>query len=170
MAPAVPAGLATQGAAARAARYPPASCDMMTAGEQDPFRHMICSQCQTSYRSEPGEIAAGGTLAGLCERCGTEPRYGAFVRSFGKTLLAAVISVEVLIVAAFFAGWWGIVSLVVIGSILYLLVRSLVLPGDTVRYRKESDRKSRTRGQRFLGLVAGIAAGLGLFRLYLDAL
>ncbi len=128
---------------------------------------MICSQCKTRYRSEPGEISTSGTMAGLCRNCGTIERYQPFVSSFGQSLFWAVVGIESILLLALFMGW-GVLALPLAAAMIYVAVRHFAHRGETVRYRNVAERKKATRKQRVAGHLAGIATGMILVVLFLQ--
>ena len=131
---------------------------------------MICSECRRSYQGAPGEVAARGTLAGLCAACGTQPRYASFAAGFGEGLVGIVVSLEVVLIAFLSGGWETIVVFIVSALVVFLLVRATALRSEPVTFRSDEEKKSGTRVQKFVGWISGIAVGALMFWALLETL
>jgi hypothetical protein len=136
----------------------PVNCGVIRHGE--PVA-MICTQCKKPYLSgaTPGESPT--SLFGLCEACGTTPRFRGFASSLGYSATICVLSVEFALLSWLLQGWWffAVAAASTIG--LYAGLTLLVRRRERVRYRTEQARKRAEWAQNRLGDVLGLLLGLG---------
>lgn len=131
---------------------------------------MICSECRKTYRGRPGEVVERGTIAGFCEDCGTQRKYGSFLRGFTNGLFGMLLSFELLAIVYLGSKWQSLVIALGVAVVAYLAVRTAVIRAGEVRYYSENEKKQKTRGQFITGLVVGVVAGGTVFSLIVTAL
>jgi hypothetical protein len=125
---------------------------------------MICTQCKKSYLSvESAAGAAPSSLFGLCEACGSSPRFGAFASSLGAGATLLVLSLEFAALSWLFQGWVFFAIAVGTTATLYGALILIARRGSRVRYRTSKERQRGEWSQRLLGSTLGFVIGMGWF-------
>jgi hypothetical protein len=122
---------------------------------------MICTQCKKPYLSEATAGESPTSLFGLCEACGTTPRFRALASNVGYGATISVLSIEFAVLSWLFQGWLFFAVAVTSTIALYAGLTALARRGQSVRYRTERERKKGEWTQSFLGSVLGLLLGLG---------
>ena len=120
---------------------------------------MICTQCRKPYLSGAGAGQAPRSLFGLCEACGTTPRFRSLAASLGYTATVCVLSVEFAVLSWWFQGWMFVAVAVTSTIGLYAGLTLLALRSQRVRYLTEKGRKKGEWAKDLLGSVLGFLLG-----------
>ena len=122
---------------------------------------MICSSCKSVYSPSPDELAQVETLAGLCDRCGTEPRLKRFAIALIEGAIAGVLVIEISLLLALLGGWRKAMIPPVVVVIICIAVYVFASRTELVRYRNREHRKKQTLGHRVTGWAIGLLLGVG---------
>jgi len=122
---------------------------------------MICSSCNTVYSPTPEQLGKVETLAGYCDKCGTEPRLKRFAVAFNEGAIAGVLAIELILILVILGRWYAGVIPPVAVAVVCFSVYSFSNRSEPVRYEDKEHRNSETRGQRVMGWILGFTVGLG---------
>ncbi len=125
---------------------------------------MICSDCKSTYLNASTENSPLRTLYGLCQDCGTEPRFGQFVSAFGGASIALLFSLEMVLLFSLVANWKWFVGVAFCIGLIVLAMKAIVLRAERVTYKSEEERRKKSWVQWIAGGASGIA--LTLFAVY----
>lgn len=118
---------------------------------------MICNDCKKSYLSDPKDRKNLKTLSGLCESCGTQYQYSAFLNSFRRALLLTFFSIQFLVLLYLGHTWsrfWVLLTMILL---TYGILHNLVTKGEKIRFKNIQVRNSTSRFQRITGHIIGVA-------------
>lgn len=123
---------------------------------------MICADCKKSYLSDPKDRKNLTTLSGLCESCGTQYQYSAFLKSFRRAILLTFFSMQFLVLLYIGHTWTRLWVLSALILLTYGIFHNLVKKGEKVRFKNNQARNSATRIQRVTGHLLGGAITMTL--------
>jgi hypothetical protein len=121
---------------------------------------MICTQCKKPYLSGAGAGQAPTSLFGLCEACGTMPRFSSLASSLGYSATVCVLSVEFAVLSWWFQGWLFFAIAVTSTIGLYAGLTLLALRSQRIRYRTEKGRRKGEWAKDLLGSALGFGLGI----------
>ena len=122
---------------------------------------MICTRCKKPYLSVASDRLSRASLFGLCEACGTTPRFGALASEFGFGATIFVLSAEFALLSWLFQGWRFFLVAVVSTLALYAAVVAIARSGEQVRFRNEGARRKGQWLQGLVGSALGLLLGIG---------
>ncbi len=121
---------------------------------------MICNSCKSVYSPSTEELAKVETLAGFCDKCGTEPRLKRFAIALIEGAVAGVLIIELLLLLALVGGWRKALIPPLAVVIVCVLVYVIASRTEVVRYRSKEQRDEQTRGHRVAGWAIGLIIGM----------
>jgi len=121
---------------------------------------LICSSCNTVYSPAPDQLGQVESLAGFCEKCGTEPRLKRFAVAFTEGAIAGVLSVEILLFFLILGGAYLFLIPPVVVAVICLVVYTFASRSEPVRYHDKKHRQKQTLGHRVAGWATGFVVGL----------
>jgi len=121
---------------------------------------MICTQCKKPYLSGARAGQAPKSLFGLCEACGTTPRFRSVASSLGYSATVGVLSIEFAVLSWWFQGWVFFAVAVTSTVALYVGLTLLAQRSQRVRYLTDKGRKRGEWGKNLVGSILGFLLGL----------
>jgi hypothetical protein len=100
------------------------------------------------------------SLFGLCEACGTAPRFRSLASSLGYSATVGVLSIEFAVLSWWFQGWVFFAVAVTSTIALYAGLTLLAQRSQRVRYRTDKGRKQGEWAKSLVGSVLGFLLGL----------
>lgn len=129
---------------------------------------MICTSCETIYSPTEDELGKVDTLAGFCDKCGTEPRLKRFAVAFNEGAIAGVLAIEFLFLLVIISSWLkGLVPPLVVALICFAVYK-FASRSEPIRYENKKHRLKATLIHRIVGGVLGFAVGLGTILAFLS--
>lgn len=121
---------------------------------------MICTSCKTIYSPAEEELGKVDSLAGLCEKCGTEPRFKRFAIAFAEAAIGSVLAIEALALLWLTRGWPLGLAPPLIVAIMCFVVYLIANQSQEKRHKSIKQRQKATRGQRIVGGAVGLTVGI----------
>jgi hypothetical protein len=121
---------------------------------------MICTQCKKPFLGGASGGQAPTSLFGLCEACGTTPRFRSLASSLGYSATVAVLSIEFAVLSWWFQGWVFFAVAVTSTIALYAGLTLLAQRSQRVRYRTDKGRRRGEWAKNLIGSVLGFLLGL----------
>ena len=120
---------------------------------------MICTQCKKPYLSGASSGHAPTSLFGLCEACGTTPRFHSLASSLGYSATVFVLSIEFAVLSWWFQGWVFFAVAVTSTIGVYAGLTLLAQRSQRIRYRSDKGRKHGEWTKSLLGSILGFLLG-----------
>ncbi len=122
---------------------------------------MICADCKTVYRPTADQLGTVESLAGLCDDCGTEPRFKPFGIAFQYAALSGILAPGLAMLAMLVVDWQRALIPVLLVGVVVFAVRVACGYTRPVRYESSAQRSDRTFEMRVAGGVLGFVVGIG---------
>ena len=123
---------------------------------------MLCTDCSKSFERRDFRGQLSLELEGLCNECGTQPKFEELSKSFGRGSLLSFLSGELILVLGVLAGWvWYLLAGALLLA-LHLALKFLASRSGTVYYVNSREREHGLLGQRLAGGIASFAIAMSL--------